>query len=226
MNFQKARSHWCYTSAFSTALLASVWLQLTTPLLGQTAEQFQQNSQELDFSSLGTRLLPPGLTEATDLATVKALRAKTAEQTVAALQARYESGLDNINFLLNAQISLALAQLDTTDDREQQLKFIQAGLNASILTWQRIKELQNVGARGGDAAAEAQARAEVYRFYVWWHKWKAGEDIFLTLIPGTPSNNVTPVVSDTTHTIASQTTVYICPRIPLCNPNPCCQRRY
>lgn len=226
MNFQKARSHWCYSSAFSTTLLAMVWVQLTTPLLGQTAEQFQQNKQELDFSSLGTRLLPPGLTEATDLATVKALRVKTAEQTVAALQARYESGLDNINFLLNAQISLALAQLDTTDDREQQLKFIQAGLNASILTWQRIKELQNVGARGGDAAAEAQARAEVYRFYVWWHKWKAGEDILMTVVPGTLGNTDMPEVFEAPQPILSQQPLSQCPTIIRCNPQACRRTRH
>lgn len=39
-----------------------------------------------------------------------------------------------------------------------------AGRNTSLLTWQRIKELQNVGARGGDAAAEAQARSNYYTF--------------------------------------------------------------
>ncbi|MFK7738592.1 MAG: TolC family protein [Pirellulaceae bacterium] len=39
-----------------------------------------------------------------------------------------------------------------------------AGRNSSLLTWQRIKELQKVGARGGDAAAEAQARSQYYTF--------------------------------------------------------------
>ncbi len=41
-----------------------------------------------------------------------------------------------------------------------------AGRNSSLLTWQRIKELQKVGARGGDAAAEAQARSQYYNFDV------------------------------------------------------------
>jgi outer membrane protein TolC len=41
-----------------------------------------------------------------------------------------------------------------------------AGRNSSLLTWQRIKELQNAGARGGDAAAEAQARSQYYQFDV------------------------------------------------------------
>lgn len=41
-----------------------------------------------------------------------------------------------------------------------------AGRNSSLLTWQRIRELQKVGARGGDAAAEAQARSQYYTFDV------------------------------------------------------------
>ncbi len=41
-----------------------------------------------------------------------------------------------------------------------------AGRNSSLLTWQRLKELQKVGARGGDAAAEAQARSQYYNFDV------------------------------------------------------------
>jgi outer membrane protein TolC len=41
-----------------------------------------------------------------------------------------------------------------------------AGRNSSLLTWQRIKELQKVGARGGDAAAEAQSRSQYFLFDV------------------------------------------------------------
>jgi outer membrane protein TolC len=41
-----------------------------------------------------------------------------------------------------------------------------AGRNSSLLTWQRIKELERVGARGGDSAAEAQARSQYYNFEV------------------------------------------------------------
>lgn len=41
-----------------------------------------------------------------------------------------------------------------------------AGRNSALLTWQRIKELQKAGARGGDAAAEAQARSQYYQFDV------------------------------------------------------------
>ena len=41
-----------------------------------------------------------------------------------------------------------------------------AGRNSSLLTWQRVKALQKVGARGSDAAAEAQARSQYYNFDV------------------------------------------------------------
>ncbi len=41
-----------------------------------------------------------------------------------------------------------------------------AGRNSALLTWQRTKELQKAGARGGDAAAEAQARSQYYQFDV------------------------------------------------------------
>lgn len=161
--------------------IAIALLLLTTSVMGQTEEQFKQNRLALDFSKIGTGSLPEGLADAPDLAAIKTLRVQAAENEVQALQARYERGLDNINFLLDAHVRLAIAQLDTTDIKEKQLEFIQAGLNSSVLTWQRVKELQKVGARGGDAAAEAQARNGVYRFYIWWHKWKAGEPIGVTL---------------------------------------------
>lgn len=46
------------------------------------------------------------------------------------------------------------------------LESLVAGRNSALLTWQRVKELERVGARGGDAAAEAQARSQYYSFEV------------------------------------------------------------
>ena len=46
------------------------------------------------------------------------------------------------------------------------LETIVAGRNSALLTWQRVKELQKVGMRGGDAAAVAQASASYYTFDV------------------------------------------------------------
>ncbi len=39
-----------------------------------------------------------------------------------------------------------------------------SGRESSLRTWQRVKELQNVSARGGEADAEAQARSQFFRF--------------------------------------------------------------
>ncbi|MBX3420377.1 MAG: TolC family protein [Pirellulaceae bacterium] len=46
------------------------------------------------------------------------------------------------------------------------LEALVAGRNSALLTWQRVKELERVGARGGDAASEAQARSQYYGFDV------------------------------------------------------------
>lgn len=46
------------------------------------------------------------------------------------------------------------------------LESLVAARNSSLLTWQRVKELERVGAKGGDAAAEAQARSQYYNFEV------------------------------------------------------------
>lgn len=161
-----------------------ILLFLANFALAQDSDNFARSSTTLVESAkkVGTGYLPDGFEEAEDLAAIKALRVRAAEDQVNALRARYMSGLDNVNFLLQAQIELALARIDTTTDQAEQLEHIQAGLNAALLTWQTIKELQKAGARGGDAAAEAQARNQVFRFYVWWHKLKAGQKVGTTLI--------------------------------------------
>jgi outer membrane protein TolC len=46
------------------------------------------------------------------------------------------------------------------------LESLAAGRNSALLTWQRVKELEKAGARGGDAAAEAQARSQYFSFEV------------------------------------------------------------
>ena len=159
------------------------FLLLSSLVMGQSDEQFKENAATLlkSLDNLGTGQLPEGFQAAENLAAVKNLRVQAAESQVESLQARFESGLDNINFLLQAQIELALALIDTTEDREEQANHIRAGLHSAILTWQRIKELQKAGVRGGDEAAEAQARQQVLRFYVWWHKHKAGVELGFTL---------------------------------------------
>ncbi len=161
----------------------SIFLLLCNFAVCQEQGQFTDDAKALlgSLKQLGTGQLPPGIVEAKDLASIKALRVEAAEEQVEGLRARYEGGLDNINFLLRAQIELTLARMDTTDDRAKQLEHIQDGLNSAVLVWQRVTELQKAGASGGDFASSAEAKQHVFKFYVLWHKWKAGQGIGHTM---------------------------------------------
>lgn len=122
------------------------------------------------LDEIGTGMFPPEMVGETDFKKVQLLRCEALKSAVQDLQSRYAYGLGNIHFLLESQRELALAQLDTTDDKQQRLGFIRAAFDSALLTWQRVKELQTVGMRGGDAASEAQARAAVFRVRVLWLK--------------------------------------------------------
>ncbi len=67
----------------------------------------------------------------------------------------YVSGLVTLEVSLVSQMELALAQLDTTDDNQKRLDYLQAGFNSALLFWRTCPrpELQNVGAEGGEYAA-------------------------------------------------------------------------
>ncbi len=129
------------------------------------------------LESVGTGLLPPGLDRDTELHAIKQSRIDALQNEVQALQARYESGLDNMGYLFAAHEELTFARLDATNVKQERLDSIQDALRAALLTWQRAKELQKAGVRGGDAATEIQARAAVFRYRVMWLKEKAGENI-------------------------------------------------
>lgn len=146
-------------------ILAAILL-LTTTAFGQ---------EGLD-PAVGAGALPEGIAGVTDIKKVQISRIEALKDTVQELQARYDQGLDSIDFLLESQIELAVAQLDTTDDRQERLGYIQAAFNSALLHWQRVKELQKIGVRGGDAAAAAQAKALVFRFRVMWLKEKANAE--------------------------------------------------
>lgn len=145
-------------------------MKTVAAILLLTATAYGQEGLDTE---LGTGAFPPGIVGETNLRNVQLLRCEALKSGVHELQSRYESGLDNIHFLLDAQMKLAAAQLDTTADRQQRLEYLQAAFNSALLTWQRVKKLQSVGMRGGDAAAEAQARAAVFRVRVAWLKEEA-----------------------------------------------------
>jgi len=124
-------------------------------------------------ANVGTGVLPPGLEGETDLNAIKQRRIEALQGAVEALQLRYERALDNINFLLATQIELVIANLDSTTVKIERLDHSETALATALITWQRLKELQKVGARGGDAAAEFQARAAVFKFRAMWLAEKA-----------------------------------------------------
>lgn len=123
-------------------------------------------------ADVGTGLLPPGLEGESDLKVINLRRIEALRENVEALQARYERGLDNINLLCVAQIELLTAQLDSTTLKKERLDYIENSLKFALLTWQMVKNLQKVGARGGDVATECQSRAAVFRYRAMWLKEK------------------------------------------------------
>ncbi len=105
--------------------------------------------------NVGTGELPPGLDGVTELHAIQRSQIDALRLCVEVLKNRYRQGLININNLHAAQTELAMARLDTTNVKQERLDFIQEALVSALQTWQRIRELQKVGARGGEADAEA-----------------------------------------------------------------------
>lgn len=127
-------------------------------------------------AAIGTGVFPEGIAGVDDIKKVQLARVEVLQSMVQAVQGRYENGLDNLSFLLESQLQLAVVQLETADDKQERLDHLRVAFNSALLTWQRVKELQKAGMRGGDAAAEAQARAEVLKFRTSWLKEKANVD--------------------------------------------------
>ena len=124
-------------------------------------------------ANLGTGQLPKGLAGVTNVKELRVLRIEALKDAMEATRLRYEHGLDNIDFLLELQMELVSAQLETTDDKQERLDYIREAFNAALRTWQRCVVLREAEAFGGDTASETKARAAVFRFRVMWLKEKA-----------------------------------------------------
>ncbi len=124
-------------------------------------------------TTIGTGVFPDGIAGVTDLKKAQLARVEALQSSAQEWQAMYVSGLVTLEVSLVSQMELALAQLDTTDDNQKRLDYLQAGFNSALLVWQRVKELQSAGVRGGDAASLAQATALVFKLRVMWLKEKA-----------------------------------------------------
>jgi hypothetical protein len=150
----------------SRLILAIAVLCLSGPLKAQ--------SQEVIPPNLGTGNYPPGLLESTDLKGVTKLRINALMDVVAGYQLRYEMGLDNIRLLLDAQLELAVTQMESTDDNREKLQYLEVGLETALKSWQQAVERHKVGLDGG--GSEPLARAAVFRMRQLWLKENARQD--------------------------------------------------
>jgi hypothetical protein len=78
--------------------------------------------------------------------------------------------LDSITLFLEAQIDLVNARLEFEERKEKRLDAIFEGVQSALLTWQRCKELERAGVKGGDTCSETRARSQVFKFRVMWLK--------------------------------------------------------
>jgi len=119
------------------------------------------------------------------------------QDAVEVLRIRHELGLVNFGFLLTAQIELAIAKVDSTTVKQERLDHIETAVISALKAWQRINELQKVGARGGDVDAEVQARAAVFKFRVMWlaEKAVAPKQPAAVVSDGPKSTNILPSYS-------------------------------
>ncbi len=131
-------------------------------------------SQEGIPQGVGTGTYPPGLLESTDLKGVTKLRINALMDVVAGYQLRYEMGLDNIRLLLDAQLELAVTQMESTDDNREKLQYLEVGLETALKSWQQAVERHKVGLDGG--GSEPLARAAVFRMRQLWLKENARQD--------------------------------------------------
>ncbi len=78
-----------------------------------------------------------------------------------------------LDLYYETQVELALAQLDTTDIKQERLDYIQAALNGAIEIWRVAKDRSSIGAEGSSPLDEARTRADVYKLRVMWLKENA-----------------------------------------------------
>ena len=93
-------------------------------------------------TNLGTGQLPKGLAGVTNIKELQVLRIEALKEAMEATRSVYEGGLDNIDVLLELQMELVSAQLETTDDKQEKLDYIREAFNAALRTWQRCVVLQ------------------------------------------------------------------------------------
>ena len=145
-------------------------LLLTATVLGQEG-----------FDTAGEKgLLPEGIADVTDIKKVQLLRVEALKDCMQVLNDLMASGTHSMGQLLKlyyeTHVELALAQLDTTDVKQERLDYIQAALKGAIQIWRIAKDRSGVGAEGSSPLDEARTRADVYKLRVMWLKEKANAE--------------------------------------------------
>ncbi len=151
------------------------------------------------LSKLGTEVYPEGLQE-TNLELIWQNRIQAAEDTVAISKTRLEAGLGNINHFLDAKIDLVQVKLEFEKEKEKRLDAIHEGLQSALISWQCCKELQRVGAKGGEVSFEAKARSRVFKYRALWlsenpTELKNGRDEHPNNAAGEPTTTINDLLS-------------------------------
>lgn len=144
-------------------------LILCSSIFGQT------ESSPPKLSEVGNGELPSGLLEA-QIEDVHKQRIEALRTYVAALQQRFNSGIDNLPLLIEGQLELVNAHLDVAKTKKERLDGIVECQKLALISWQQVNDRNKVGAKGGDVASEARARAHVLKFRAMWLKESASSD--------------------------------------------------
>ena len=148
-----------------------VILLLTTNAIGQGAVGADKSETPL----------PEGMAGGADIETVQLLRIEALKELLQIFEDQISSGTHAVGQLLDlyheTQVDLALAQLETTDDKQERLDHIQTAVDSAIQIWKFAKDRSRIGIEGSGPEAEARARAQVYELRAMWLKEKATHEI-------------------------------------------------
>ncbi len=139
-------------------------------LLGSMAVG-QDLPAEDPITQIGNKKIPDGLLE-TDIKKVQQKRIDAAQRAVDVLQMKYQQGLVHLSVVLDAQIDLLNAKLESAANKEERLKHLFDLQASALLIWQRANQLQQGGIRGGEPDQVELAAAQLFRFRVMWLKEK------------------------------------------------------
>lgn len=126
--------------------------------------------------NIGTEKFPPILVGGTERDATQRSRIAALQDAVEMLTSLTQHGKRSINELLAIQTELAIAQLETTDDAQERLDFVQEAYFAALDAWRRTNGMLAARTRG--KFDEAQARAAVFAYRVIWLKESMKKEAF------------------------------------------------